>query len=76
MKQHLQKIRAAVARGLAGLFKVAASWSPDALMAAGAGGISYGAWLVYQPAGFIVAGVLVLTAGVLAARKVEARKAG
>lgn len=70
MKQHLQQIAARAARGLRGLGKTAADWSPDALMAAGAGGISYGAWLVYEPAGFIVGGVLLLIAGVLAARKV------
>lgn len=69
MKKHLQAIAARAAGWLRGLGKVAANWSPDALMAAGAGGISYGAWLVYQPAGFIVGGLLVLTAGVLAARK-------
>lgn len=69
MKKHLQTIAARAARGLRGLAKVAASWSPDALMAAGAGGIAYGTWLIYQPAGFIVGGLLLLTAGVLAARK-------
>jgi len=43
---------------------------PDILMLAGAAGISYGAWLVYQPAGFLVGGGLVLLAGVLCARVV------
>ncbi len=38
-------------------------WRPDALMIGGACGVSYGAWLVYPPAGFIVGGVLVLLAG-------------
>jgi hypothetical protein len=69
MKQHLQKIAARAASGLRGLRALAISWRPDALMAFGAGGIAYGAWLVYQPAGFIVGGAFVLTAGVLAARK-------
>lgn len=45
-----------------------ASWRPDALLIAGAGGIAYGAWLVYEPAGFIVGGVLVLLAGWLDSR--------
>lgn len=58
MKKHLQELAAR-----------AAGWLPDALMVAGAGGIAYGAWLMYQPAGFIVAGAFLLTAGVLAARK-------
>lgn len=69
MKRHLQKLAARAASGLRGLAKVAASWSPDAMMVAGAGGISYGAWLIHEPSGFIVGGVLLLTAGVLAARK-------
>jgi hypothetical protein len=41
---------------------------PDALMIGGAAALSYGASLVYFPAGFIVAGLLLMTAGVLAAR--------
>jgi hypothetical protein len=61
MKKHLRELAA-----------LAAGWLPDALMAAGTGGISYGAWLVYQPAGFIVGGAFLLAAGVLAARKVAA----
>jgi hypothetical protein len=58
MKQHLQTIAAR-----------AAGWLPDMLMAAGASVVAYGAWLVYVPAGFLVGGALLLTAGVLAARK-------
>jgi hypothetical protein len=69
MKKHLQTIAARAAGGLRALGKLAKDWSPDALMAGGAGGIAYGAWLVYQPAGFIAGGLLVLAAGVLAARK-------
>ena len=30
--------------------------------------LCYGAWLVYEPAGFLVGGSLVLTAGILAAK--------
>lgn len=44
-------------------------WVPDALMALGGTAVSYGASLVYEPAGWIVGGALLLTAGVLAARK-------
>jgi hypothetical protein len=58
MKKNLQELAA-----------LAASWAPDALMTVGAGAIAYGAWLMYQPAGFMVGGAFVLTAGVLAARK-------
>lgn len=38
---------------------------PDALIVAGAAGVSYGAWLVYTPAGFIVGGLLALAGGVV-----------
>jgi len=42
--------------------------APDALMLAGASSLSYGAWLVYPPAGFIVGGLLLLAAGILASK--------
>jgi hypothetical protein len=70
MKKHLQMIAARAAGGLRALAKLAIGWRPDALMAAGASSIAYGAWLMYEPAGFIVGGSLLLTAGILAARKV------
>lgn len=57
MTQHLKTLAA-----------VAAGWLPDALMVAGAGGLSYGAWMVYPPAGFLVAGGLALGAGVVLAK--------
>ena len=41
---------------------------PDTMIAAGAGCLSYGAWLVYEPAGFIVIGALTLFAGARAGR--------
>ena len=41
---------------------------PDVLMICGAAALSYGASLVYLPAGFVVAGLLLLVAGVLTAR--------
>lgn len=42
---------------------------PDALLVAGTVVLSYGAWLIYEPAGFIVGGVALLGLGVLAARR-------
>ena len=36
---------------------------PDALLLAGAAGVSYGAWLAWSPAGYIVAGVLAIMVG-------------
>lgn len=47
---------------------VAAGYLPDALMVIGATGISYGAWLVYGPAGYVVGGLFALAAGVVLAR--------
>lgn len=53
----------------------AASWQrvaraslPDVLMIVGAALLSFGAWQVYEPAGFIVGGVLLLASGIMAAR--------
>lgn len=41
---------------------------PDVLMIAGAGSLSYGAWSAWQPAGFLVAGALLIVAGLQIAR--------
>ena len=41
---------------------------PDALLLAGAAALVYGAWLVYAPAGWIVAGALAIYAGLQLAR--------
>lgn len=44
------------------------STAPDGLLIAGAAAISYGAWLIYEPAGYIAGGVLLIAGGVLLAR--------
>ena len=49
--------------------KFVASAMPDLLMVAGWASISYGAWLLHPAAGAIVCGLLLMAAGVLAARK-------
>lgn len=86
MKNYLQTIQELPAKAVERLRAVAASatgvmraardfvsgWTPDTMMAAGAGCITYGVWLVYAPAGFVVGGGFLLTAGVLAARKAKA----
>jgi hypothetical protein len=41
----------------------------DAAALVGAALITYGVWLIYQPAAFIVAGAFVLTGAWLAARR-------
>lgn len=51
---------------------VASEWTPDTLLMAGAGCVSYGAWLIYPPAGFIVGGLLLLVGGYLGAGKAAA----
>lgn len=52
---------------------VASEWTPDTLLMAGAGCVSYGAWLIYPPAGFIVGGLLLLVGGYLSASTAAAR---
>lgn len=63
-----ESMRAALAIAAAAVRASAASNLPDALMIAGAGGIAYGAWLIHEPAGFIVGGALLLVAGVISAK--------
>ncbi len=36
---------------------------PDLLLVAGGASVSYGAWAIYPPAGFIVAGALAIVTG-------------
>lgn len=45
-----------------------AGYIPDALLTGGAAATSYGAGLVYLPAGYIVAGLFAIGAGYLLAR--------
>ena len=37
---------------------------PDVLLIGGAGSVSFGAWLAYNPAGFVVAGALAIYAAI------------
>ena len=57
----MRKIRTAIAAAAPALFR-------DGLGVSGAGLASYGAWLVYEPAGFIVAGALLVAAAILLSR--------
>ena len=50
------------------LGKAVFGWVPDIIMLAGAGSIAYGAWLVFEPAGFMVGGALGIGIGYLIAR--------
>lgn len=45
--------------------------APDGMMLAGIAAISHGAWLIYSPAGWVVAGGFSLGFGVLLARRAE-----
>lgn len=40
----------------------------DALGLAGIGGVTYGAWLIYKPAGFVIVGLFALAMCVLLSR--------
>lgn len=44
------------------------SYIRDAAGIAGAASVAYGAWLIAEPAGFIVGGALLVVGAVLAAR--------
>jgi hypothetical protein len=41
---------------------------PDVMLMAGAGCFSYGAWSAWPPAGWLVAGALLIAAGIQIAR--------
>ena len=46
-----------------------ASNTADGLLLAGVALLSYGAWLVYAPGGYIVAGAICFIGGVIASRR-------
>lgn len=64
MNQFLQTLQ----RGAAAARTSLVSAAPDGLLLGGAAAISYGAWLIYAPAGFIAGGALLIAGGVLMAR--------
>ena len=41
---------------------------PDVLLMLGGGSLAYGAWLAWPPAGWLVAGALLIIAGIQTAR--------
>jgi len=63
----LRKVGERVRSATAKIAAVAPALIRDCLGLAAVGSMAFGAWQVYQPAGFIVAGALIL-AGVLASR--------
>lgn len=67
MNQFLQTLQRGAAAACASLVNAA----PDGLLLCGAAAISYGAWLIYAPAGFIAGGALLIAGGVLMARGVK-----
>lgn len=69
MNKHLQKLAAAAIACRQKVAALVVGWRPDALMVSGAVGVSYGAWSIYAPAGWIVGGLFSLTAGWILARK-------
>lgn len=44
---------------------------PDLLVISGGGLVTYGSYLIYAPAGFIVGGSLMIAAGFLASRRLQ-----
>jgi len=49
---------------------------PDAIIVAGAGLVSYGAWLMIPAVGFVVAGVLAIAGGLVAAHNANKKAPG
>jgi len=39
------------------------TWLPDALLLAGVASLSYGAWMVYAPLGYVVPGAFAILVG-------------
>jgi hypothetical protein len=70
--KHLLKSFAGAKQLLSGGARAAAALIPDLLALSGAASISYGAALIYIPAGYITGGALLLVLGLLAARKASA----
>ena len=67
MNNFLTALRAVFAAGA----NMAGGVAPDALILGGISAVSYGAWLVFEPAGFIVGGVFSLLGGALIARNTK-----
>lgn len=57
-------LKATIKRAAGGL----SDMLPDAMLIAGGGLVSYGAYMVYEPAGYMVCGAFLLLAGWFAAR--------
>jgi hypothetical protein len=61
MKTHIKNIAKRMGAVCSRLF-------PDALIIGGVALLSYGAWLVYAPAGFLLCGFMLLIGGFMAAK--------
>lgn len=59
----------AIATGLTAAARGVPSFLIDVAGLAGVGLISYGAWRIYEPAGFIVGGLLVLAGAIILGAK-------
>lgn len=46
----------------------------DAIVLVGFGSFSYGTWLVYPPASFVLGGIVLMVAGLAAARRLGASR--
>ena len=57
----MKKIRQAILKGLSAIPKLV----PDILAVSGAIVISYGTYLIYEPAGFIVIGIMFIASAVI-----------
>lgn len=80
MKQKAQRRWAARRKRFAASMRRAVLWVgsavPDTIGIAAVGAIGYGAWLAYQPAGFMTSGALVLAIVVLRSRNAPPAREG
>jgi len=65
----MASLRSNLARGLAATAATLPSLIVDLAGILGAGSIAYGCWSIYEPAGFIVAGVMLIVAAWLLSRR-------
>lgn len=74
MGQRFSRALLAVFRFVARIGRAIPSTLCDLAVLAGAAAVSYGAWLIYQPAGFITGGLLLCAGGVLLGMKFTPEK--
>lgn len=76
VKARFSQASSGLRRAIARSFRALPSALCDLVGFAGAGSVSYGSWLIYRPAGFLVAGVLLMAFAMFVGRRFETGKPG